>query len=252
MTKAGNREAFSLAVDFFKGNIALSLGAIGILITVALLQMVPIVGIVFGFAYPILSLAVQVYVGRQAAAVSSESEMAETASRTTLSDLFVKHIDIATGAFLGFFILLALLSILFFLLMGSAFDMQALQSNNAEAFYASMDIGKAMGTFALFMILLMWLGYLMPGVLGEVILAEDFGDAFRKSLRFFSPAYWKRTFNKEYFILVFIWSIVVFVAGMVISWLFASLLLAPIALLALYCVSLYNAAVYVFAAQKLS
>ena len=58
MTKAGNKEAFNLAVDFFKGNIALSLAAIGILIAVALMQMVPIVGIVFGFAYPILSLAV--------------------------------------------------------------------------------------------------------------------------------------------------------------------------------------------------
>ena len=252
MTKAGNKEAFSLAVDFFKGNIALSLAAIGILIAVALLQMVPIVGIVFGFAYPILSLAVQVYVGRQAAAVSSESEMIEAAARTKLGDLFVKHIDVATGAFLGFFILLALLSILFFALMGSAFDMQTLQSNNAEAFYASMDISRVMGTAILFLIVMMWLGYLMPGVLGEVILAEDFSDAFRKSLRFFSPGFWKRTFNKDYFILVFIWSIVIFVAGLVISWLFASIFLAPIALLALYCVSLYNAAVYVFAAQSLS
>ncbi len=251
MRKAGNKEAFGLAVEFFKGNIALSLGAIGILIAVALLQMIPIVGVVFAIAYPILSLAVQVYVGRLAALVEDEAQMEKEAARSSLSDLFIKHIDIAAGAFLGFLIIIMLLSFLLFFILGGAVDVQALMAGNTQQIEASMNVGAFMGGMFFFMILVMWLGYLTPGVLGKVILSDDFASAFRSSLLFFSPSFWKSTFNKDYFVLVLIWSIVIFVAGMVISWLFVSILLSPIGLLALYCLSLYNAAVYVFSAQTL-
>ncbi|WP_457608242.1 hypothetical protein [Nitratifractor sp.] len=251
MQKGGNKEAFALALDFFKGNITLSLLAIGILIAVALLQMVPIVGIVFSFAYPILSLAVQVYVGRLVTEVDSEEQMSREAARSTLNDLFVKHIDIATGAVLGFMIIAFLFGLIFFFLLGSSFNATTVQQQNMEAFFASLNVGMAMGTMLFALIISMIFAYLTPGVLGRVILAEDFGDAFRKSLLFFSPSFWKQTFNKDYFVLVFIWSIVVFVAALVISWLMASILLAPVALIALYCLSLYNAAVYVFAERSL-
>ncbi len=252
MHKGGNKEAFSLAIEFFKGNIALSLGAIGILIAVALLQLIPGVGVVFAFAYPILSLAVQVYVGRQVPEVKDDREMGTVAAHSTLSDLFLKHLDIAAGAFLGFFTIMLLLGLLFVLLFSGSVDMNALATDNTEAFMASVNVGAMMGGLTILLLLVMWLGYLMPGVMGRVILSENFIQALRRSFLFFSPSFWKRTFNKEYFLLVLVWSIVVFIAGLVASWLFASIFLSPVALILLYGVALYNAAVYVFAAQILS
>lgn len=251
MQKGGNKEAFSLAIEFFKGNIALSLGAIGILIAVVLLQLVPFVGILFGFAYPILSLAVQVYVGREVLEVEDERAMGAVAARSTLSDLFLKHIDIAAGAFLGFFTIMLLLGLLFLLFFSGSVDMHALATDNTEAFMASVNVGAMMGGLTVMLIFLLWLSYLMPGVMGRVILSENFGEALRRTFLLFSPSFWKSTFNKEYFILVLVWSIVVFVVGLVSSWLFVSIFLSPVALILLYGVALYNAAVYVFAAQSL-
>lgn len=251
MQKGGNKEAFSLAIEFFKGNIALSLGAIGILIAVALLQLVPIVGIVFSFVYPILSLAVQVYVGRHVPEIGEEREMGAVAARSTLSDLFLKHIDIAAGGFLGLFSIMLFFGMILLLLFSGSVDMNALATDNTEAFMASVNIGAMMGGLTIMLLLVMWLGYLTPGVMGEVILSDNFSQALRRSFLFFSPSFWKRTFTKEYFLLVLVWSLVVFVAGLVASWLFASIFLSPVALILLYGIALYNAAVYVFAAQSL-
>ena len=116
---------------------------------------------------------------------------------------------------------------------------------------ASVNVGAMMGGLTVMLIFLLWLSYLMPGVMGRVILSENFGEALRRTFLLFSPSFWKSTFNKEYFILVLVWSIVVFVVGLVSSWLFVSIFLSPVALILLYGVALYNAAVYVFAAQSL-
>jgi len=260
MKRKGNKEAIALAIDFFKGNIALSLMAIGILIAIALLKLVPIVGIIFAFAYPILSFSIQVYVGKAVQETENGKNISEVASKTSLSDFFTKYIDIATGGFLGFFFIMMLFSILFFALLSTAVDMnavvQSVQSGNQniEALASSIQINpnRAMIIVIFISLVMLWMSYLLPGVMGKVIVSEDFVSAFKRSWYFFNPKFWIKTFNKNYFALVFIWSIIVFVSILVISWIAMSILLLPVALIALYCLSLYNAIVYLFAQESLN
>jgi len=140
---------------------------------------------------------------------------------------------------------------LFMAMIGGSVDMQTVSGSDMEAFAASISTSGTLGTLSLFLILSMVLGYLLPGVMGEVLLAESFGDAFKKSWKLFSPSYWKRTLNGDYFMLVLIWSAIVFVAALILSWLAVSIILLPVALIGIYCRSLYNAVIYVFAHRYL-
>ncbi|WP_456432960.1 hypothetical protein [Nitratifractor sp.] len=251
MHKGNNTKAMSLAIAFFKGNVTLSLIATGVLIGVALLQFVPIVGVFFLFVYPVLAFAIQVYVGRLTADVTDEDDMAERAAESTLGDLFLKHIDVAVGGFLGFFLIFFTLGMIFFLLLGTSVDFAALSRNDAQAFVVSMLTPGNLITLAVLLIVGTFLGYVFPGVMGEVILADDFAAAFKKSLLLLSPKFWKRTFNGTYFVLVLVWSLIVMAVSFVISVLGSSIVLLPVALVLVYLLSLYNASVYIFAHDAL-
>jgi len=252
MKEAGNKEAVQVALEFFKGNYALNLGAAAILIILALLKGIPLLGIFFAFAYPILSFAVQIYVAREAAGVERPEEMRDVARQTKLNDLFTRHLDIAAGGFLGLFLIMLLLLFLFAALMGSAVNLQAVSQGDLQSAVASAAGSGAILGMLLLMLLMLWLGYVIPGVMGEVIFAESFSEAFRKSLLLFSPSFWKRTLNGNYFRLILLWSIIVFVAALVLSAIGSTFILLPVALLGIYLISLYNAAIYLFARNALS
>jgi len=267
MQKLGNKEAINLAIAFFKGNIALSLGALAILIVVGLFKLIPIVGIFFAILYPILTFSIQIYVGKIANEIDSENQMLRISSQSRLKELLFRYIDIATGGFLGSLIVVFFIFFLMGLAINLSFDTSMLQTSDIQAlynsinggvaiensdlqnFYASINPDVAMVALAIFLSIVMWFGYLMPGVFGEIILANSFRDAFKKSLYFFYPKFWAKTLNGNYFVLIFIWSLIVFLAGILTSFLFISLILIPIALIVLYCISLYNAIVYIFAVK---
>jgi len=251
MIQPSNKEAISIAVNFFKGNVALSLAAIAILVTLALLKIVPFIGIAFAFAYSILSLAIQIFVARQIPRLSRSEEMAEVAARTKLGDFLTRHLDIATGGFLGIFLIMMVLAIIFLGLMGMNIDVQSLSTGDMQAVTASIYTSGALGALSLILLVSMWLGYIFPAVLGEVIMAPDFNSAFLKSFLLFNPRFWKRTLNKDYFLLILLWTAIVFVAAIILAWFTASILLLPIALIGLYFLSLYNAAIYFFARELL-
>jgi hypothetical protein len=252
MVKRGNKEALQIASNFIKGNITLSLGALAVLITIALLKMAPLIGVIFAFVYPILSFAIQIYVAREVPSLQRPEDMAKVAQRTRLGDLLSRHLDIAAGGFLGFFLILMLFGVLFTVVMGFSIDIQTLQSGNMEAISAAIYTSGALVSLLLFLMIGLWLSYLMPGVMGEVVMAENFADAFRKSFLLFSPSFWKRTFSKAYFVLILIWSMIVFVAALLFSWIAVSIILLPFALIGVYYLSLYNAVIYVFAREALA
>ena len=251
MIQPNNKEAINIAVNFFKGNVALSLAAIAILVTLALLKIVPFIGIAFAFAYSILSLAIQIFVARQIPRLSRSEEMAEVAARTKLGDFLTRHLDIATGGFLGIFLIMMVLAMIFLGLMGMNIDVQNLSTGDMQAVTASIYTSGALGALSLILLVSMWLGYIFPAVLGEVIMAPDFNSAFLKSFLLFNPRFWKRTLNKDYFLLILLWTAIVFVAAIILAWFTASIFLLPIALIGLYFLSLYNAAIYFFARELL-
>ena len=252
-----NKSAISAAWSFFKGNIALSLGAIALLIGLGILQYTPLIGVIFSFAYPVLSFAVQIYVGREVLRLSAPEEMERVAADTKLSDLFGKYLDQAMGGFKGLFLLMFSFFMLIVALIGAIADQNKLQAIAASSeainivqIQSIMLEGKMpVWIVVLLFVVLLFLAYIFPAVMGRVMLSENFTQAFKSVFGFFSPRLWSASFNCAYHTLVFFWSIVVFFSAIVAGQFFVSIFLIPVALVILYCISIYNAIVYIFAAK---
>ena len=244
-----NKSALDAAWRFFKGNYALNFGVIAILIVCNLLGMLPIIGLLFIFAYQILSLAVQVYFGRVVMEASSLEDVETQAAQSRIGDLLTAYLQTAAGAFLALFLIALIFLVLMGLIISASVDFEQLE-NGAMMQAQMMGMLSASGFMGLLIIFVgMFLFYFFPAVLGEVIKTDDFNAAFKKVFLLFSPSFWKRCFNKEYLTLVFIWSLIVFGIGIVLMLLASSIILLPFVLVGLYLLSLYNAAIYVFAAE---
>ncbi len=250
-----NKTAFDVAWNFFKGNYALNFAAMAILIVLYILGMIPLLGILFIFAYSVFSLAIQVYFGKKMQSAATPQDMAEVAANTKIRDLLMEHIDVAAGAFLAYLILGIVFGLLFAIFAGmgagmmhESMQMQGMGMHGEEQMAMIMMSGMGVGGFIVLLVVL-FLAYFFPGVMGKVILADDFVGGFKNAFLIFSPTLWKSCFNKDYFLLILLWSIIIFVALILIFALSATLILLPLGVVLAYILSLYNAAVYVFAAQ---
>ncbi len=253
MLEKNNRTAMKLAWSFFKGNYALNFATIAILIVLTLLGAIPLLGIIFVFAYSIVSLSVQIFYGRLVPSVESVEEMESVAKDIKIGDFLSRYIHVAAGGFLALFFI----SIVFMMLFGIVVKMGGGASiehiGGGVMTQAQMVSMMAMVSVPSLIILLVgaFLFYFFPAVMGKVILSEDFASAFKTVFYLFNPNLWKQTFNKEYFILVFIWSLILIGVGIVMVVLSASLVLIPVVLIIAYLVSLYNSGVYVFSVDLL-
>ena len=90
--KITNNQALKDAWVFMQSNWALSLGAISILVVFALMQYIPVVGFAFALAYSILTLSIQIYIGKAVYEDNSEGYMSRLAQNSKLSDFFTKCI----------------------------------------------------------------------------------------------------------------------------------------------------------------
>ena len=244
-----NKTAIALAWNFFKGNYALNFAVIAILILLNLLGMIPIVGMLFILAYSILSLSVQIYFGRGVDKVQRPEDMAEFAARSKIGEVLSSYLHVATGAFLALFAI----SLVFMALFGMAVEMSGGMEamHNGVAVQAQMEavLIKSGIVGAIFLLIAAFLFYFFPAVMGKVIRSDTFIDGFKNIFLLFSPALWKACFNKEYFILVLIWSLILMGIGIVMILFSATIILLPVVLVIAYLLSLYNAAIYVFAAD---
>ena len=250
-----NANAFALAWNFFKGNYALNFAALAILIVMNILGMVPILGVLFIFAYSVLSFAIQIYFGKKMEGVHAPEDMANVAAQTKIRDLFMEYVDVAAGAFLAFLMLGIVFGLLFAIVAGvgagmmqESVQMQSMGMRGEEQMAMMVASGMGIGGFLLLLVML-FLAYFFPAVMGRVILSDDFVSGFKNAFLIFSPALWKSCFNKDYFLLILLWSIIIFVALLVIFALSATLILLPLGVVIAYILALYNAAIYVFAAK---
>ena len=242
-----NKMAMILAWNFFKGNYALNFAVIAILILLNLLGMVPIIGLLFILAYSILSLSVQIYFGRGVDKAQRPEDMAEFAAQSKIGDVLSSYLHVATGAFLALFAI----SLVFMALFGMAVEMSGGMEamRNGVAVQAQMEamLTKSGVIGAIFLLIAAFLFYFFPAVMGRVIRSDTFVDGFKNVFLLFSPSMWKACFNKEYFILVLVWSLILLGVGIVMIALSATIILLPVVLVIAYLLSLYNAAIYVFA-----
>ena len=249
MLQPSNKTAMVLAWNFFKGNYALNFAAVAILLVLSLLGIIPIVGLLFVFAYSIVSISIQVYFARAVNSVQSEEEIADVAARTKIGELLVTYLHVAAGAFLALFTISLVFMLLFGATVSMNMDIETLQ--NGVAITQSEMVGMVFGASGVVGLLLLLIAavlfYFFPSAMGEAMLSDTFTDAFKKVFLIFFPSHWKRCLNKEYFILVLVWSLILMAVWFVLLLLSASIILLPVVLLAAYIVSLYNAAIYVFA-----
>ena len=254
MIARNNATAMKLAWEFFKGNYALNFAAIAILIVLNLLGIVPVIGMLFIFAYSILSLSIQIYFARSVEQVQSVEEIGQVASETKIGELLSRYLQVAAGAFLGLFLIALVFMFIFGIMVsvsgGADAMMQAMGERGAAM---EMHMAYSMISFSVSgLILLLIIGvlfYFFPAVMGKVMREDDFVGAFKNVFLLFSPTLWKSTFNKEYFTLVLVWSLVMVGVVIVAFVLAASIILLPLLLVFAYIVSLYNAAIYIFAAD---
>ena len=249
-----NKTALALAWNFFKGNYALNFAVVAILIVLNILGMLPIIGMLFIFGYSILELSVQIFFGRRVSEVTTEEDMQQVAAQTKIGEFLTTYLPQAAGAFLAIFLLTLVVAALFgvlFSISGGISNGMEMMSQSGAAMEAQM--GQVLFVVGLpsllFILLLAVLFYFFPAVMGRVIKSEDFVSAFKSIFLIFAPSLWKSTFNKEYFLLILVWSVIVTIAVVAIMLMMSTIVLIPVALILAYLLSLYNAAVYVFAEE---
>ena len=251
----GNIKALKDAWAFMQSNWALSLGAVSILVVLGFMQYIPVIGFAFALAYSILSLSIQIYIGKAVYNDDRGDYMHRLAKDTTLGNLFTKHLDIAAGGFLGFFTLMLIFFFVFAIIVSSSMDMSAMQSimqngmnQHSEAMVVNMMINndKLKVGLGIYLLVVLTLSYSFPAVMGRVILADSFNSALKRVFLVFSPTLWKSLFNGGYFTLIFVWTLIIFFVSIFVSQLFMIIFLIPVALIILYLLSLYNAIIYIY------
>jgi hypothetical protein len=242
-----NKSAMALAWNFFKGNYALNFAVVAILIVLNILGMLPIIGMLFIFGYSILELSVQIFFGRRVTEVQSEEDMQHVAAQTKIGEFLSTYLAQAAGAFLALFLLTLLFGALFGVIFSFSGGMQ-MMNGAMEAQVEQMVFMMGVPSLLLMLIIAVMF-YFFPAVMGKVIKSEDFVSAFKSIFLLFSPSLWKSTFNKDYFVLILIWSLIVTVAVVVIMLMMGTIILIPVGLILAYLLSLYNAAIYVFAEE---
>ncbi|NPA81237.1 MAG: hypothetical protein GXO31_01375 [Epsilonproteobacteria bacterium] len=254
MLRPSNKTAINLSIGFFKGNYALSFAAISILFVISLLTFIPILGLFFLISYAIFSLSIQIYFAKSVEEIEQESQIEEVAASTKIGDFLNKHFSTAAGGFVG----MAIVSLLFFFLTGVLFALMGSGAVSVEEMKTMSEEQLTMtiiSSYSIPILLISFIGgflfYVFPAVMGYVMNSNNFNEAFKNSFLILNPKFWRRTFNKEYFVLVFIWSIIATLLTMIAFFASAVIVLIPISIILLYLLSLYNAAIYIFSKDLL-
>jgi hypothetical protein len=238
-----NQTAFLLAWEFMKNNWKLTVLTILIEIALIVLGFVPILGVFFSLLLSLVIFNEQIYFGKAVLLSKANVEkIREISKQTSLSKFLFEYIGIAIGSYLGFFIVLLIIGIVAAILMNFG-----IYDN-----YGQVTI-TPLGYFLL-LIIAVYLGiisYIAPAVMGEVLKSNDFSEAFKRVFLVFNWNFWKKSFNKDYFIFVFLWSLIMFGLLIIGEILVISVVLSPIGILIFYFLGLYDGAAFVFASELL-
>lgn len=180
--------AFSLSKESFALNKGFFLTYAAILIVLGILGMIPIVNLFTSILSGILTAALTIAVGQRFVKAESIDDYIEKIKTLRIGQVWSDHAGAATGAYLGF-ILLTLLFALPIIFMGFLFG----GSVSADALFTQpIIVLYILLAAALFL-------YVAPLIYAYVIEAQNFGEGFRATWRFFSKELWQRAFKKGYF-----------------------------------------------------
>ncbi len=235
--KESNDSSLYLSWVFFKNNLGVSFGVIGVLFVLVLLSTIQYIGFVFSLLEAFLIISIGAFFAKKIVNCNSEDEMAEISRKTTFQSFIMDNLTMALGVYLGSLIVF----ILIFAIIGV---LGALAGNEIEAMYYTGHISSlAVILIIIDVILLIITFYIYPAVAGEAYMSDNFTDAFKKMFLFLNPKFWKKTFNAKYMILVLIW-MMVFPSALILSVLGMFVL---VGFVLLFILSLYSAGIYGYA-----
>jgi hypothetical protein len=238
-----NKAAFDAAWEFVKSNWKVTILAVIIEIALVVLGLIPLIGIIFGLLATLVVFNEQIYFGKVVMNSKSIEDVRKAAEQTDLMQFLFKYINVAIGAYLGSIVLFLIMGVVGLILFqfGLSYDMYGQPHINVLGILLILVL---MVFFSVF-------GYIFPAIMGEIIKSDTFGDGFKKVFLIFSPNLWKKTLNKKYFLLVFIWFLIFFGISIVSELMIMTLILLPLGILGFYFLGLYNGAVFVYASNLL-
>jgi len=223
------KNAFRLGWEFVDQNRLLALSAVGVLVLLTLLKMVPLVGFFAAAALGIFLQAAQIYVGRTFYQAESIGQFVEAAAATRLQALLTRFIGQAFGAWLGWIVLGVIFFVLWMVLaLATGMNITVIEGSlNSEA--QTLQFFAALGLAALPLVLAgLVLAYVFPVVQGRIILSESVGEAFRAVFSMFRPAVWSHAMNGQYFTFVLIFGLVMIGVGIAAAAVLGLLMMIPV------------------------
>lgn len=240
--------AFHLAWSFFLKNKMLNLFILLSLFGMALLSMIPIVGLFFYFMLLAMFFSMQVSIGKTVFASSSLDDYYERVATLSLKEVLFGNLGVAFGYFTGFFLLELAIFFVLGILAALFGDVSSVINDVQQGYEPQISAGLGL-VFLIGGFIMMWLGYIFPIVVGHIYNENSFGGAFKGVFKLLSPSVWKLGFNLNYFLLVVVWILTTFVIALLATFSFASLLLIPVGLFLFYYLALLSSGICAIAKE---
>ncbi len=238
------KQSYGLAWRFFTKNKMASFIVMGAFFVLAFFSMIPLIGFIVTLAMGVLMFSVQVYVAKSITHSENEEEYEKIIQNTKPSELITQYLPVGAGAYLGFFLIEALVVLLLFIMLISLFGAETLTaiSEGTIPVEEQLQMYKSLGVFGfLFAVIMMFFAYIYPLVLGSVYRSESFGEAFVNIFLLFSPKIWKASFNGRYFFLITMLHLTIIGAMVLMMISIMSFVLIPVAVFMVYIMTLYFA-----------
>jgi len=246
------KQAYSLAWRFFSKNKLVSFLAMAVIFGLYILSVIPLLGFFIAIVAGIALFSVQTFVAKTLISSNSDEEYDEKVQGAVLKDLLTRHLNVASGGFLGFFVIEIIMIVIMFTLFVLSVGLESLMqlSDQTMTPEQQMQIFQSMGGIGLiFVLVAMFLAYIYPLALAKVYASEDFGEAFAAIFTMFSPTVWKASLNVQYFLMITMLHVTAI--GMFILMIISAMtiVLMPIALFMAYLFILYATTTAVLARE---
>jgi len=236
------KNTLRLTREFMTLNKNFTLTALSLLLLLNLLSV--FLGFLAIIVSGILSMAIQIYVGRVVYESENIASFLKKTKESKLETLLPIHLSTASGAYFG------TLTIFFVVLLLIGFMLSSMSPN-----IEGMPMEKLLELMQVFLLPtlvgLLLVSYFYPLVQSNITLSKDFKEGYRSVFTLFTPELWQKTFRKDYFkYVVSILFLVIFAAVALVSFVslpFVSLLANFIVIVAMYLYLVFSAVVAMMA-----
>jgi hypothetical protein len=216
------KNTFRLGWEFIVINKPLSLTIIVLLFVLSILGTIPIIGVLFSLFSTLLSLAVQIYIGRLVYESENIEHFVHDIKSLKGETIIKQHFSAAVGAYGGWMVIGLVLVTLASVVVGSM-GLSELNLSNGVMFEQNREALFMIFSTILLPLLVFFLifSYVQPLVQSNIVMANDFKEGFFAVMTLFSAKVWQDAFQKSYFGYIFKLSLVILLLGVLFGILFS-------------------------------